>query len=161
MAKAGVGIQVFSPTGTGTQQRNDQVIFTTKYPFAKLDTTNLVSFQNIRLFFATEPPGVEGSIVSTTVYSFKHGYTKPPTYWLLYQNLASANTAGSFAYGQEGSVIVSPIVSTFAQLKILLDDTTAYIQVEKTWTMGGPAPLIAGTTLLLRIYIFVEPVLSA
>lgn len=156
---AGTGITIYSPTGTGVQQRPQQVIFTTKYPFAKLDTTNQASFQNIRIFFSKEPPVSAGSSSTTQIYQFPHGYKYIPTTWLLFQNLNSPNTSAGFAYGQEGSIIVSKTASSFAQFMVTVDITNVTFSVYKQQAMADPSPDIIGITILLRLYVFVEPVL--
>lgn len=168
---AGTGITIYSPTGTGTQQQPQQVIFTTKYPFAKLDTqlginlkvnppaTNAVSFQNFRIFFSKEPPVTIGSTSTTQIYQFAHGYTYIPTTWLLFQDLNAANTTASFTYGQENSIIVSKSALTFAEFTMTVDSTNVTFSVYKQWNALDVSPDVIGITLLLRLYVFVEPVL--
>lgn len=156
-----VAITVYSPTGTGAQQEPENVIFTTKYPFAKLDTQNPVSFQNISIFFNSDPPydPTGATAVTTEVYKFAHGYDYEPTWWVLFLNNNASNNSAGFTYGEEGSIIKSTSVSTFVQLVVSVDKTFVHISVIKTFTMADPAPNIIGYTVTLRFYVFTEPVL--
>lgn len=156
-----IGITIYSPTGSGAQQRTDNVIFTTKYPFAKLDTQNPVSFQNISIFFNADPPyDPTGAVqVTTEVYKFAHGYDYEPTWWVLYLNNNGSNNSAGFVYGQDGSIIKATSPSTFAQLIVTVDETFISISVLKAFTLLDPTPNIIGYTVTLRFYVFTEPVL--
>lgn len=164
---AGVGIQIFSPTGNGPSK----VIFTTKYPFAKLDTqlgidltknpvSGPVSFQNISIIFKNEPPVTAGGTQSTLIYKFKHGYDYMPTWWVLYQNTIGSNDSAQWNYGNEGSVIVSTLEAfNFAQLIINVDTKYMYIYVFKSWASAlDPAPNIKNFMITIRAYIFTDPI---
>lgn len=168
---AGVGITIYSPSGSGTQQQPSQVIFTTKYAFAKLDTqlgiddstnppSGPISFQNLTLFFNTDPPAISGGKLQTLIYQFPHGYTYIPTFWVLFQNSSGTNTDASNAYGSENSIILSTQeAGSFAQLIVWANETNFYIYVLKVWDGIAAQPNIIGFTLNLRFYIFVEPIL--
>jgi hypothetical protein len=165
----GVGIKITSPTGGGPQGGQGEVIFTTKYPFAKLDTqlgidpsTNPpkgpVSFQNISIFFNTDPPTPSGT-TTTQVYTFAHGYNYVPTYWVLYRNDNASNDSAAATYGTEGSIIKSTSEGfNYAQLVTRVDHKNFNISVLKSFLDGSkPAANIVGYTIKLRVYIFTDP----
>lgn len=146
------------------------ITFSTRYPFAKLDSTNDKSFQIITLFFQTEPPNpvmptTTATHSNTLVYSFKHGYDYVPSSWFLLSTDNFASTAGA-----EGSIFyTSPTgalpTSTNAVLNVQVDSTTVKFYVYKTWgyVFGIPdpnPPNIIGTSLSVRSYIFVEDLLG-
>lgn len=65
-------------------------------PLTKLDVTNIVSFQTIRLLFNSEPPQPPASspyYTNTLIKSFTHGYSYTPTVWMLWQNPSPASPA--------------------------------------------------------------------
>lgn len=167
---ADVGIKILSPTGAGVQGGPEQVIFTTKYPFAKLDTqlgvndkTNPplgpVSFQNISIFFNTDPPyNAGGGNITTLVYKFAHGYNYIPTWWVLFQNTNASNNTSQWTYGNEGAIILSKTPSTYAQLLVHVDATYMYFYVLKAFNVLDTQANIIGFTIKLRTYIFTDPV---
>ena len=144
------------------------ITFSTRYPFAKLDSTNQNSFEVISLFFNTEPPNPPSNASGTThsntlVYKYAHGYTYTPSTWFL----LSLNNFTS-TLGPEGSMIlVSGQLpgSTNAIFNITVDDTYVYFYIYKTWgyVFGTPdpnPPNIIGYTVSIRAYIFVEDLLG-
>lgn len=169
MAEPGVGIQILSPTGNGP----GDVIFTTKYPFAKLDTqlgidltanppTGPVSFQNFSIFFNNDPPydPTGATQILTEVARFKHGYSGHiPTWWPLFQNTNASNDVSQWTYGNETAIIKATSLTTYAQLFIQVDDTNVIIYILKSFHLGFPQANIVGFTIKLRVYLFVEPVL--
>jgi hypothetical protein len=172
LSTPGVGIKITSPTGVGPQGGPEQVIFTTKYPFAKLDTQlgvdlttdppqGPVSFQNISIFFNTDPPNPASGTLTTLVYSFAHGYDYVPTYWVLFRNDNASNSDAAATYGNEGSVIASTSTLTYAQLLVTVTKTHFNVFVLKSRDPLDPGPQnIVGYTIKLRTYIFTDPVIN-
>lgn len=160
MNTPGFGIKVLSPSGTGPQGGPEQVIFTTKYPFAKIDTQNPVSFQNIGIFFNNDPPfdPTGSTTITTPIYQFKHGYDYIPTYWMLYQNTNASNNQRQWTYGNEGSLIYAPTAFNYAQLLVAVDKLFFTVYVLKSYSGLGLQANIVGFTIKLRVYIFTEPV---
>jgi hypothetical protein len=91
------GTSVASATGS-------DILVSSKNPFTKLDTSNIVSFQTISILFDHEPPQPPSSapLYSTTqLYQFPHGYNYIPSPWLMWRNdspeLPAAPSAGNSA----------------------------------------------------------------
>lgn len=148
------GVDVNNATGP-------QILFSSQYPFAKLDKTNKVSFQNISLFFAHEPPNPDGLttfLVSTLVYQFPHGYKYVPSTWFLMQNPTNSGVGLQPSYQQEGGIIIATDEALFtaAILRIEVDATNIYLYVDKRYIQGDsqPLPNILGFSLNIRIYVF-------
>jgi hypothetical protein len=147
------------------------ITFNTRWPFAKLDTTNKVSFQNINIFFATDPPNPNGTTVfsqKTVVYTFPHGYKYIPAIWCIFQRNGNGDQ-GDFSvtkygpYGYENGLICVSSTSDFAQsanLTLTADATNIYISVTKNYRTGGgwvdPPVNLSGYSLLVRVYAFVN-----
>lgn len=137
-----------------------QILFSSQFPFTKLDSTNIVSFQLITVFFNNEPPNPDGSSSKyqrTLVYQFPHGYTYVPSSWFL------ATTSNfSTVLGPEGVTMVqhfiSPLVSS-AQFVVTVDSTNVNFYIDKyydTTSFTAPAPNIQGVFLSVRSYVFVN-----
>jgi len=167
-----------SVSAPGTDLRTatgKDVILNTRYPFAKLDSTNLVSFQSIEISFANDPPNPDGSTsdnLTTLIYKFPHGYKYTPTVWCMFQRTVGAGDQGDLTvtkfgpYQYESGVIAVSSASdlaNYATLELAADDTNIYLGVMKV-NVGafGPDPPvnIAGYTLLVRVYVFVEDLLG-
>lgn len=159
-------IKIYSPNGNGPSD----VIFSTQYPYAKLDTqhgidltknppTNPTSFQNISIFFNSNPPYDPLFPVVTQIYQFAHGYDFVPTYWVLYQNVGASNTVGGFAYGNENSIILGTTPFSFAELLLNVDNQNVTFFVQQIYKGGDPVVNLVGVTIRIRLYIFVEPIL--
>lgn len=145
------------------------VTFNTRYPFAKLDSTNKVSFQAINIFFAKDPPNPDGTIstsLTTMVYTFPHGYNYISKIWCIFQR-TGAGDQGNFAvtkygpYGYENGLIAvssSADLSQSASLTLTADNTNIYLGVEKFYTSASadPAVNLSGYSLLVRVYVFVN-----
>ncbi len=136
-----------------------QITFNTRYPFAKLDSTNQNSFEVITVFFTTEPPnpavgvGNSGSL-ETFIYKYPHGYTYTPSTWFLISldNFTSVK-------GSEGSWIVGAATGLSpanAQFNIKVDSTNVNFYINKYWSNDGitPAPSVIGFFVSIRAYIF-------
>lgn len=144
------------------------ITFSTRYPFHKLDSTNMNSFEIISVFFNTEPPDPvmptsTATFSNTLVYKYAHGYTYTPSTWFLLSLDNFATTIGS-----EGAMIltIGQIPgSTNAIFNIQVDSTYVYFYVAKTWgyVFGTPdpnPPHIIGFTVSVRAYIFVNDILG-
>lgn len=173
-----MGVISVSQNNVDVQQATDkQLVFNDKYPFHKLDKTNTVSFENIRLFFNTEPTNPTGVYptdvgpTTTLVYSFPHGYSYIPATWFLMQEVGTSSVGLSPSYQQDlnngfGALILetNELDFTAATLRIVADSTNINFYVDKYWSNpGGVNPTqanIAGFTLLIRVYVFVEDLLG-
>lgn len=136
--------------------KGNQVLFSAQYPFAKLDKTNTVSFQNITLFFNNEPPNPSGGSfgpVTTLVYSFPHGYTYVPSTWFLMQHVGGDTSSQKPIYQQEGGTISLVNALTVASLRMQADDAKCYFYVDKT-SDGTNFANIQAVTLVIRVYVF-------
>jgi hypothetical protein len=137
------------------------ITFSTRYPFAKLDTTNPVSFQVITIFLNSEPPnpGVVNTSVQTLIYSYPHGYKYVPSSWFLI-SLDNFQTVAA----QEGGYIqgaTSGAGTSNSTLIITVDATNVNIYVNKFWGSGSPGPIaIIGYFISIRAYIFAEGLLG-
>lgn len=145
------------------------ITFNTRYPFAKLDSTNKVSFQSINIEFLNDPPNPNGTTVfelDTVIYPFPHGYKYIPTIWCIFQRTAGEGDQGDFSvtkygpYGYENGVIaVSSAVDSAnsALLTLRADETNIYIGVNKKYVAAhGPVVNLSGYNLLVRVYAFVN-----
>ncbi len=141
-----------------------EILLTTRYPFAKLDTTKDESFKNTLLTFITnptEPSGVGDTELTTTVYSFPHGYDYIPSAWHLVQ---ITNPAGGTAfdqdYFQDSGIVASHTAFDGAIFESEVDATTVYYKITKYYDsgLGGSTNDITGLQLKIRSYIFVEGV---
>lgn len=152
---------IFSISKDGYDTRsasNEQLLVNSDYPFAKLDTQNNVSFQNIRIFFSRDTPFTAGATVKTLVYSFAHGYTYVPQVWVLYQNQGSTGLGTGFSYGYEDSLILGNDAFNTATLHIEVDSQNVNVYVIKQTSAIPNNPNIASYVLLLRVYVFVDDV---
>lgn len=168
---------VSSPGTDATTASEAQLLMSLKYPFAKLDSTNPVSFQNINLTFLNEPPDapLDGSGFSghttykrTLVYQFPHGYKYQPTTWCMsLSTLEDPDLSHPLAY-QNGNMILLGFVggslggATEAVLWVTADKNNVYLYVIKQTQADGngnfPSPEVqlVGSTVRLRVYVFVE-----
>jgi hypothetical protein len=140
-------------TATGTD-----LVLNTRYPFAKLDSTNKVSFQLINILFLHEPPNPDGLATFFTtvqVYQFPHGYNYIPSTWFLVSTDAMATAVGS-----EGVIFVgggdTPSFKS-AVLDVTVDDANVYFNIDKYYDKRVTdlgAPNVLGMTLTVRAYVF-------
>lgn len=162
-------IAVAGPGKTLLGGVGSDITFNTRYPFAKLDSTNLVSFQNINIFFGYDPPnpdGVSNFSRVTSIYTFKHGYKYIPAIWCIFQRTGFGDqgdhTVTKFGpYGYENGVICVSSVSgsaQFARLKLWADATNVFLGIEKIYVAAHPDPAVnlSGYSLLVRVYCFVN-----
>lgn len=145
------------------------ITFNTRYPFAKLDSTNKVSFQAINIEFLHDPPNPNGTSVFkliTNIYTFPHGYKYIPAIWCIFNRTAGAGDQGDLSvtkfgpYGYENGLIAVASAadnSNFANLTLAADATNIYIGVNKFYdSLHGAAVNLVGYALLVRVYAFVN-----
>lgn len=154
-------ISVSAPSVSLIGAASGDITFSTRYPFAKLDSTNPVSFEVLTIFFNTEPPDPSSvnTSVETLVYSYPHGYTYTPSTWFLL-SIDNFQTV----VGQEGGYIVGLSTSigvNNVSVPIVVDSTNVNIYINKFWGSGSATPPhIIGFFLTIRAYIFVEDLLG-
>lgn len=154
-------ISVSAPGTSLTTAQGKHLTFNTRYPFGKLDSTNPVSFQIIRLFFNTEPPNPSaGNSNRTQVYQYPHGYKYIPSTWFLVSIDNFTTVKGS-----EGVWIIGNAESTnnaTAILRIEVDATNITFYIDKFVANVIPPvqPNIIGYTINVRAYVFVEDLLG-
>ena len=128
------------------------IIMSTRFPFAKIDQTNSESFKTISVSFLSNPPlGVE-----TEIYSFDHGYTYLPQGWGLW-NVEYPVSATFIQYDQglggyiSGSGFGAPIfILTY---KVFETSVKLYIEAYN----GIPDPInLIGVVAKLTFYVFAD-----
>jgi hypothetical protein len=133
------------------------ITFSTRYPFAKLDTTNPVSFQVLSIFFNTTPPQptAVNTSTNTLVYSYPHGYKYIPSTWFLLSTDNFATVAGN-----EGATIINPnsgVGASYVNATIIVDSTNVNVYIYNFWGGSTSSPYsLVGYTLSIRAYIFIE-----
>jgi len=142
------GVDLMGATG-------DNVIFNTRFPFAKLDSTMPHSFEIINIVFNNEPPNPSvGGSTRTLIFQYPHGYTyEPSTFFLI--SLDNFTTA----YGSEGSWLVGNAESSnvsVAKFNIEVDQTNVSMYVDKQQFVAGASPNVRGFFISIRAYIFAE-----
>lgn len=161
---ADYGIKV-SQDGVDARTATDaQLLLNMKYPIAKLDTTNPVSFQNFTITFVTDPPEPALDSNNTTlIYRFAHGYNYVPQMWSLI-NVVTPPASRSILqpYAQDANLLANVTPADTAVMRVRADATYINITVDKSRTSlpgNGPNPL-PGLVVKLRIYVFVQDVSS-
>lgn len=149
-------------TDLGSAQLKDQLL-NTKWPFAKMDVTNPVAFQNFRIVFNNDPPyNADGSVRRTQIYSFKHGAVNPktgakiiPQFWVLGKN--SNSSAGAQPYFTGGGQIAATTAFNPNVFAVEADYDNMYFYVDKWYDNTTPANAsLVGTILNVRVYVFVD-----
>lgn len=155
-----VGIKISKANIDVVDATGADVLLDINNPHTKLDTTNLVSFQNINLTFITNPaePSL-GNVTTTLVYSFPHGYSYFPSYWCLFQITSRATgTIFSQDYFQDTGIIALQNVGDYATIEIQADATSIYFYIKKYQGLGLATNNLLGLVLKIRPYIFVQDV---
>ena len=154
-------ISVSSPNVSLSTATASQIIFTTKYPFAKLDTTNLNSFTVLTILLTKDVanPASVNNTATTLIYSYAHGYTYVPSTWFLMSIDGFKTVSGQengFIYGANSSAGVSSVTLT-----IVVDAVNVNFYANKFWGGVNPSPPnITGTVITIRSYVFVEDLLG-
>ncbi len=137
----------------------EDILFTTKYPTAKLDTTNPSSFRDIVLRFANDPPEPDpsGGVTDTLVGSVAHGYTRVTSYWTLVHTFFAPGAVFYQPYFQEEGAISAQVVGEdVARFYIDIDDENVNFHLQKVNTGLGSANNLTGFVLKIRLYVFAE-----
>lgn len=160
---ADFGIKVSTNNTDVSAASNAQMVLTSQYPLAKLDRTKQVSFQNIQIFFADEPPAPPVSptptITTTFIYKFAHGYPYRPSIWSFCQATGvTGQFQGSTTYFEDNGLIGGSLAANAPNCQLFtgVDDTYCYVYVTKYTGTVGPAVFVAGALVNIRFYVFVE-----
>ena len=161
------GIKISAPGYDARSATNLQLLLNMEYPIAKLDTTNIVSFQDILLTFVNDPPepAVPGVTPATTlVYSFNHGYSYTPQVWSLINVVVPPPSSMPTydVFNQEQALLSILTIVDYASLRIVTDATKVYFYVDKYQSGlpgGGPNPL-GSCQVKIRVYVFVQDITS-
>ena len=162
MADYGIKISK-EDTDVFTSQGAD-VLLSSSYPFAKLDTTKDVSFRNTLITFLNNPPeptGVGADVSKTTlIYSFAHGYSYTPSAWHLMNIVVPVpSTAFDQDYFQDGGTVASTTAFDSAVFYATVDATNVNYYVTKNFSGGITSTNnITGLQIKVRSYVFVEDV---
>lgn len=154
---ARIGSDVDTATGV-------DVLMNTRYPFAKLDTAEDISFQNITFTFNNDPPNPSGvfpdQLRTTTVYTQAHPYNYIPAVWGLVKITTNApSSAFQQAYFLNEGVVAARTAFSEAGFRVEADDDNIYFEVDKWYGGGGdPVTNIAGLVLKVRLYVFADEV---
>lgn len=134
------------------------VIMSTKFPFAKIDPTQLETFRTTTVTFLSDPP----DNVKTQIASFAHGYDYKPQLWGLWDVTWGPSIAGTPGVEQNGyGSLTNSSGIPASTLSYEWDTTTVYLYITK-----GALPPIApssaiGTSATLTTYIFVDDLQEA
>jgi hypothetical protein len=159
---ADYGITVAAQGSNAQTAKGSAVLLSAKYPFEKLDSTNLVSFQNINFIFTHEPPTPATPTSSgapntnkTLVYSFAHGYNYTPRWWVLIKNNA-ASPYKLFGYDST-QLAVGDTADTNAVFTTEVTSTMMNFYVSKSvGYLATVLPNVQSIPLAIRTYIFVD-----
>lgn len=156
-------IKVSKPNTDLRTANGTDITLDTMKPFAKLDSTNPISFQLIDVLFLHEPPNPDGTISfyqRTLVHHFPHNYKYVPSDWFM----ASVDGLQT-AIGTEGVYLVgggdTPTFSS-AVFIVETDAENVYFYIDKYWIASGgfDAPTVLGVTVTVRSYVFVNDLLG-
>jgi len=161
---ADYGIKISAPGYDARTAANLQLLLNMKYPIAKLDTTNGVSFRDITLTFVNDPPEPAlDTSNSLTVYSFAHGYNYVPQMWSMITMITPpASRTILEPYNQDYMTLAQTTFADIAMLYIRADATNINYIVDKSRSSlpgNGPNPL-APCVIKVRTYVFVQDITS-
>jgi len=150
------GIKVSDEGINALEATGQELFLSIGTPQAKLDTTNSVSFQNISITFVNEPPDAPlGTSVTTLIYEFDHGYTYKPQIWNLVEN--PSGTPFAYQYFQEGGIVMIGSTTTqWATIDIEVTASKVKYSITKGNYIAGTPPVLLGSTLKIRTYVFVD-----
>lgn len=134
-------------------------IMNTRYPFAKIDPTQLDTFRTTTVTFLNDTP----DNVKTEIASFEHGYTYEPQLWGLWNVTWGASIAGTPGEEQNGyGVLINGASDPTATLSYEWNETTVTLYLLKG---ASTIPLIpsdaTGTIATLTTYVFVDDLQEA
>lgn len=140
------GVNAITATGA-------DIIMSTKYPFAKIDPTQLETFRTTTVTFLTDTP----DNVKTQIASFAHGYTYRPQLWGLWNVTWGPSIAITPSQQQNGyGYLINTSSLPAAILSYEWDTTTVYLYLSKGAIPPGTPSSAIGTTATLTTYIFVD-----
>ena len=151
------GIKISPPQIDARTATNLQLLLNMQYPIAKLDSTNPVSFQDVTLTFANDPPESVGASVLTTVYTFKHGYNYVPQVWAMMTVLVPPTSRPiEQLYNQNFLTLALTTPFDTAVMYVKADATNVYFIVDKSRFGGGGANPLQPCVVRVRTYVFVQ-----
>ncbi len=157
------GIKVSEEGFDAQDAEVDNLLLTTAYPHAKIDTSNQTSFRNYLITFQNDIPNPVGTFPNvyrdTLVHSFEHGYDYTPAYWSLCEVVIPPSGAAYYQrIFQDSGLIGTPVVGSEAYFNVKVDHEKVYFIATKYLNtgIGGTALSIAGAQLRLRLFVFVE-----
>lgn len=155
------GIKVSANGSDAKIASGKQLIMSSKYPLAKLDRTNPVSFQNIRIQFNNNLP----LNVKTLLYQFPHGYNYVPSTWTMVQSTGIVSPYYDYGFVMDsGGLMQGPGMfgpSWYVSFLTEVDATNVYYYAQRlqdTVFDSGQQVTIAGVAIRIRTYVFVEDV---
>lgn len=138
----------------------ENIIFTTKYATAKLDTSKNISFRNIILTINTDPPEPANPPVyqKTRIATMPHGYNYNPSFWSLINILLPVSSTFDQDYFQEAGVVSKNTAFDEATFIVSANNQNIYFDVLKYSDIGagGSTNNISGLKLKIRLYVFAE-----
>lgn len=153
------GVKASIPEKSVTNAPAADIAFTSKYPFHKLDSSKEYSFQNINVYFKSEPPVA----ARTQIYSFDHGYNYIPATWMMFSVPlnASLNSQASPAYGYANSAMRFGAAGAVGIITMEVDNKQVRLySTSQDTTAGGifPQLTIRDYTVVIRLYVFADEI---
>lgn len=137
------------------------ILFTSKYATAKLDTSKDISFSNILFTFLNNPPEpTPPASVTTRVMTIPHTYNYIPSFWSLINISSPVSSSFRQDYFQESGIVSAQTAFDSAVFYVDADKDNINFYVTKDINdavFGLPNPL-TGLILKIRLYVFVENV---
>jgi len=153
---ADYGIRTSKKGEDATSSDFNDILMSTRYPFAKIDQTIENSFRTTTVTFLNNT--VNG--VKTLIHSFRHGYTYKPQVWGLW-NIAWG--PGSLVPGSVFNVYGTVSSSTgipSATIWYEWDETFVYMYAIWSDPFGFTPLSLVGTVATLTTYIFADDLTS-
>lgn len=133
------------------------LIMTTRFPFAKIDPTEIDTFRTTTVTFLRDVP----DDTKTLITSFPHGYTYKPQLWGLWNVTWGAGIAGTGGQEQNGyGVLTNSSGSPSSTLSYEWDEASVYLYLLKGTNVFTPSNAV-GTVATLTTYVFVDDLQEA
>lgn len=159
------GIKVSFPDTDAAEAEQAQLLLSSRYPFAKLDTQKEISFKNYLFRFVSNPPDPVGTSPNfyreTQVYSTEHGYDYIPAVWALVSVVTPVTGAVFYQdYFQDGGVISAKTAfdDTEFYVRATNENVTFHVNKYLDTVSGGIANNLIGCTLRVRLFVFAEDI---
>jgi len=157
------GIKIVDDVTDVSSATTVQTLLSSKYELMKLDRNNNVSFQNIRIFFANEPPAPDAlNTTVTLLYKFEHGYKYTPAIWSYCKadGVTVGGVTGTVYFTDNGTVggSTTSAGASYATVQTGADETYCYIYITKFTGVSGVPIYMAGSALNFRFYVFAQDV---